>query len=374
MARQFGETWWGQAWLDALEHRALVDPNRLPRGRTYARQGRVFDVELSPGLIRAKVDGSRANPYVSQLGVRCLTSAQWDRFLNMIIGKASFSAALLSGELPQELGDAILPGEGDLSPDCSCPDWAEPCKHVSALCYVIADLFDADPFAVLQMRGRGRDEVLGEIRRRRAEAMGMVPSEASDLPRGVDPGTSAADAYRREPTPLDRAARLPARPGVLPDLAAVPPAGSGISAEELQSLVSDAARRSFALLSGDGLSGLALGAGADVVRRAQFGNISQISAHTKVPEAELRSAALAWRYGEFAAVTVLRKKWKATDKQLAPGVAALGAGAKKRSNSVTLDTVQLRVDEDGQWWRFGFDEALGWVLNSESSPDPAELV
>ncbi|MBT5756488.1 MAG: hypothetical protein HOI41_16135, partial [Acidimicrobiaceae bacterium] len=71
--RKFGNTWWGKAWLDALEQRALVDPNRLPRGRTYARQDRVREIELSPGELRAHVWGTREDPYTTTLSMRVLT-------------------------------------------------------------------------------------------------------------------------------------------------------------------------------------------------------------------------------------------------------------------------------------------------------------
>ena len=374
MVRKFGDTWWGQAWIEALEERALDDPNRLPRGRTYARGGRVRNVELSPGLVRADVDGTRSEPYVCQLGVRCLSNAEWDDLLDDIVGKASFSAALLSGELPHELGDVVLPDKGDLSPDCSCPDWAEPCKHVAALCYQIADVFDADPFALLLARGRGRDEVLTEIRERRSASLGIARSDSPELPRGADPGQTASRAYRRPLSALDRSPRLPIRPGGLPELAASPPAGSGVTTAELQALVADAARRSFALLSGESDSGLALSAGSDVVRRAQFGDLAQISAHTKVPEPELRSAALAWRHGEAAAVSALRKKWDAPAASLAVGAQALGDDARVRANTVTLENVQLRIDEDGLWWRLELDEELGWLIAGEPADDPNELV
>ena len=75
MARQFGATWWGQAWVHALEERAALDPNRLARGRTYARQDRVARVEVSAGRITALVRGNRVLPYKAtvekQITVTC---------------------------------------------------------------------------------------------------------------------------------------------------------------------------------------------------------------------------------------------------------------------------------------------------------------
>ena len=129
--RQFGTTWWGKAWLDALEQRSLIDPNRLPRGRTYARQDRVRDIELSPGELRAQVSGNQEGPYTTTLSMRVLADSEWDTVLDLAMTKASNVAALLAGQVPKEIGDHVLPDRGDLSPECSCPDWAEPCKHVA---------------------------------------------------------------------------------------------------------------------------------------------------------------------------------------------------------------------------------------------------
>ena len=143
MVRRFGNTWWGKAWLDALEQRALVDPNRLPRGRTYARQDRVMDLELGPGQLRARVLGT--SMYRSSLHLRVLTDSEWDHVLDTVMSRASNAAALLAGEVPPAIGDLVLPDRGDLGPDCSCTDWAEPCKHVAALCYIAAPFEPTPP-------------------------------------------------------------------------------------------------------------------------------------------------------------------------------------------------------------------------------------
>lgn len=372
MARQFGATWWGQAWIDALETGALADPGRLSRGRTYARQGRVRDIEVEPGLIKARVHGTEI--YGAQLGVRQLDSAAWDALIELTMSRAAYSAALLSGEVPHGLGEQLLPKRGDLSTECSCPDWGDPCKHVAALCYLIADMFDVDPFALMLVRGRGRDEVLGEIRSRRAASLGTDVSVGSDLPRGVDPGMSASDAYREEPVPLDRAVVLPREPGTLLRLAAAPPADSGVDEDELRELVSDAANRAHALLSGNGDSGLALGASADVVRRAVKGDLDRISAATKVPRQDLRAAAQAWRHGGGDGLRASRHRWDPEPGQLQPGLDALRDGAKARGNAVSLGGLQLRLDERGVWWRFEADDQLGWVLTAPGSKDPVDLL
>lgn len=372
MARGFGATWWGVAWIDALETGALADPARLSRGRTYARQGRVAEIEVEPGLVKARVKGKGL--YFSQLGVRELDDAGWDELLDTTMSRAAYSAALLSGEVPHGLGEMLLPKRGDLSPDCSCPDWGEPCKHVAALCYLIADMFDSDPFALLLVRGRGRDDILGEIRSRRAAALGVKTSAGSDLPRGADPGCAAAAAYREDQIPMARAMTLPREPGTLLHLAAAPPADSGIDEDELRELVGDAARRAYAVLSGTGTSGLELGANADVVRRAVHGDVDRIAAATKLPTTELAAAAQSWRFGGAAGLRIARHKWDPEPTQLQPGLVALRDGAKARRNTVSLGGLQLRLDEDGTWWRFEADDELGWVLTAPGAQEPADLL
>src|ERR1700736_2703390 len=173
--RTFGGTWWGKAWLDALENRARLDPNRLPRGRTYARTGRVQSVVLEQGQITASVRGSRVLPYAVRVRIRTFSGEEWDRLLAAIAAKAGHAAALLDGELePGIVSDAravgieLLPAAGELQPRCSCPDWADPCKHSAAVCYLVADELDEDPFALLELRGRRRDEVLAALRRLRS--------------------------------------------------------------------------------------------------------------------------------------------------------------------------------------------------------------
>ncbi len=372
--RQFGNTWWGKAWLDALEQRALVDPNRLPRGRTYARQERVQSVELSPGELRASVRGSRPGHYVTSLSLRLLSDKEWDLVLDLAMSKASNIAALLAGEVPPEIGEHVLPDHGDLSPECSCPDWAEPCKHAAALCYIAADMFDADPFALLTMRGRGRDAVLTEVRARRSERLGVDTSALSDQPRGADPTMSASQAFRREPISLDQSPSLASRPGAMVSLAVLPGLDTGIDEQDLVDLVGDAAQRAWAMLAGGASSGLGLTVGADVVRRAASGDIEQIASATGVAVDELRAAVAAWRIGGLAGFDAHRGRPDIDRDAMLVGQNALGDGAKIRGNAVNLGITQLRLDEDGRWWRFVADETLGWVLTDGPADDPVDLL
>ncbi|NEA49628.1 hypothetical protein G3I35_26040, partial [Streptomyces sp. SID10815] len=163
----FAETWWGGAWLTALEEGAL-DAARLARGRRYAERGHVDAITVTPGLVLAYVQGSRPRPYRVQVRVRTLDDADWTRFLDAAADRPGHIAALLDKEMPQTLADCgvpLLPGPGDLEPHCSCPDRGHPCKHAAALCYQTARLLDADPFVLLLLRGRGERELLDALSR-----------------------------------------------------------------------------------------------------------------------------------------------------------------------------------------------------------------
>ena len=209
--RVFGTTWWGKAWTDALQRRARLDANRLPRGRTYARHDRVHDIELSKGEINARVQGSRPEPYTVRVHIRRFSDDEWNVVLDAITARAAHTAALLDGELDpgivedaRAVGVELLPTAGEVVPRCSCPDRAIPCKHSAAVCYLVADELDADPFALLRLRGRSREEILAELRRRRA-----------------------AGASPRPSPPLARArgrSRRPRRRGVVPGAEPPPPA------------------------------------------------------------------------------------------------------------------------------------------------------
>ncbi|WP_399477603.1 SWIM zinc finger family protein, partial [Streptomyces sp. TRM68367] len=166
----FAETWWGNAWVSALEEGAL-DAKRLARGRGYAEQGQVDAITVTPGLLLAYVQGSRPRPYRVQVRLRTLDDADWARFLDAAADRPGHIAALLDKEMPQSLaqcGVPLLPGPGDLDPRCSCPDSGHPCKHAAALCYQTARLLDADPFVLLLLRGRGERDVLDALSRRSA--------------------------------------------------------------------------------------------------------------------------------------------------------------------------------------------------------------
>lgn len=166
-----GEQWWSRRFIEVLESLGLA--SRLSRGRSYARSGQVLALDIGTGHVTATVQGSRPRPYKVRLTVVPLTKPQWAAVEEALAARAVFRARLLAGEMPAEIeevfagcGTPLFPRTArDLEMSCTCPDWEVPCKHLAAVCYVLAEAFDDDPFAMLAWRGKGRDDLLAELRR-----------------------------------------------------------------------------------------------------------------------------------------------------------------------------------------------------------------
>ena len=173
---EIGETWWSRHFIAAL--REVTDPSRLTRGRSYARSGQVMDLRVAPGLVTAGVQGSRPAPYQVRVALPPFTDAEWERAERALAGQALFLAALLAGEMPRDVEDAfreaglsLFPTRADeLSGSCTCPDPLNPCKHIAATLYILAEAFDDDPFLVLAWRGRPRELLLEHLRALRGAA------------------------------------------------------------------------------------------------------------------------------------------------------------------------------------------------------------
>ena len=175
--------WWASRWIAVLESLGIA--SRLDRGRRYARSGRVLRLDLEPGRVEALVQGSRYEPYRVRLRMKKLTERQWQKATEALASQALFAAKLLAGEMPENIEEAFVAvgltlfpsSQRDLQSNCSCPDAANPCKHIAAVHFLLADQFDQDPFLLMKLRGRGRDLLLKDLRSRRAaEATGSSPA------------------------------------------------------------------------------------------------------------------------------------------------------------------------------------------------------
>ena len=165
MRSDFGKTWWGKAWVHALEHLGRHYANRLPRGRGYARGGHVLSVGVSDdGIIRAFVQGTRRTPYSVVIKLRNLTPEERAALSREVRENPFMLAELLSGSLPEGLGPLILPSrEEEFETQCSCPDWANPCKHIASVLYILANEIDKDPFILFRVRGIDPEDFKREI-------------------------------------------------------------------------------------------------------------------------------------------------------------------------------------------------------------------
>lgn len=250
--KKSGATWWGRRWIEALERMSHGYSNRLARGRSYARAGRTHDLIVKAGRVSAKVTGSRPTPYTVTIALTTLADTVWDKAIAAMASQAQFSAELLAGEMPREIDSvfkqtraSLFPlKEADLVTKCTCPDWANPCKHVAATHYVLGEALDRDPFLLFELRGRTRAQVLDALRAARA-----TEGEERLLRGAKRPAASAAEMatvvlgklglsdYERLRAPLPVLCltfeAAPIAGGLLRQLGRPPSWGCEISADEL---------------------------------------------------------------------------------------------------------------------------------------------
>lgn len=249
--RGFAQTWWGQAWLKALEDAAL-DSEQVRTGRRLARVGAVGAVSVRPGRITAVVQDRDRTAHRADVLLQQLSEDQWDRFLDMAVERAGHIAALLDREMPPHLvedaataGVELLPGLGDLEPECDCDAW-DHCGHTAALCYQMARLLDQDPFVLLLMRGRAERELLDELQVR------SVPrAEATPMRDEPYEGVDAAEAYAAADIlpPLPAAPVLPGEPGQPPSLDTEAGPAPGVDPTALAFLATQTSREAHRLLA-----------------------------------------------------------------------------------------------------------------------------
>lgn len=264
MTRRFGKTWWSRRWIGALEDLGASWRTRLPRGRTYARQARVSLQRVEPGRVTAAVQGTRVRPYVVELRLPTFDDPTWARVVGALAGRVRHAAALLDGAMPEDVdevladcGVSLFPGPGELRTRCTCPDVANPCKHVAAVHYVLADAFDTDPFLLPALRGRDRAALLADLRAARAAADGATgPTSATPAP-DLDDGVDWHELEARTLTVArGRYGSIPLHPAPPKDPAAVlrrlgpPPGGDAAAGPALYAAVAAAADRAWDLLVG----------------------------------------------------------------------------------------------------------------------------
>jgi uncharacterized Zn finger protein len=174
---QFSRTWWGKRFIQALEE--FTDSARLGRGRSYASGGKILEYKIDKNTITAKVRGS-INPYFgvykepkynTTIEITPIAKTSWSKAIKSLSSKASFVSKLLMNEVPDniesafsDLGLHLLPySKKDFKTSCSCPDYANPCKHIAGVYYLVASQLDRNPFLLFELRGLSKDELQAEL-------------------------------------------------------------------------------------------------------------------------------------------------------------------------------------------------------------------
>ncbi len=180
-------TFWGKAWCDNLE--AYSDfANRLPRGRTYVRNGSVIDLQIEPGKVKARVMGSRL--YQVEIDIAAVPRAHWESLAKECTGSIASLVELLQGKLSKAVMQRIcqpkaglFPAPKDIEFDCSCPDWATMCKHVAAVLYGVGARLDGQPELLFALRQVDAGDLVAQasalpVATKRAQPNGKVLDDA----------------------------------------------------------------------------------------------------------------------------------------------------------------------------------------------------
>jgi uncharacterized Zn finger protein len=181
--RAIASTFWGKAWCQNLESYSDYD-SRLPRGRSYARNGSVIDLQIRRGIVAAMVSGTSV--YNIEIKIDALDKTVWDKLKRECAGKVGSLMDLLRGKLSGPVMEVITRKDGGLFPkpkeihlDCSCPDWADMCKHVAATLYGVGARLDESPELLFALRGVDHLELIAETTQNLAADL-AAPADGAD--------------------------------------------------------------------------------------------------------------------------------------------------------------------------------------------------
>jgi uncharacterized Zn finger protein len=206
------QPWWVEQWMELINGYRFK--KRLERAWAYAREGNVLSIRFEGRRVHARVQGSGEDPYKVKLWLDVLSDDDWGYVLEALGQKARWSAQLLAGVMPQDIERAFAASGRRLFPfklqevrsECTCPDKINPCKHVSAVYYLMGERFSEDPFVLFQLRGRTRAQLLSDlaVQRRALLAKKALEAKAAKAARTGDgeahqPLSSSEGLYN--PTP-----------------------------------------------------------------------------------------------------------------------------------------------------------------------------
>ncbi len=231
--RKIANTFWGKAWCDNLESYSDYE-NRLPRGRAYVRNGSVLDLKIEKGIIRARVQGSRL--YSGEIKIKPIETSAWNRIKDECAGKIDSLVELLRGRLSDSVMSVITRQNGGLFPkpseitlNCSCPDWADLCKHLASALYGVGARLDRRPELLFLLRGvdaaelvagaaygaiaagQGESTLEGDL----SEVFGIeiaggapAPEDATPKPKKTSPRSRGVVPAKKAVAPKKKAAKI----------------------------------------------------------------------------------------------------------------------------------------------------------------------
>ncbi|MBF2017028.1 MAG: SWIM zinc finger family protein [Rivularia sp. T60_A2020_040] len=189
---QASREWWSQKWLELLDSYRFK--KRLERARNYARQGNILSIKFENAKVLADVQGSEPEPYNVSLALDSFSDEEWGFIVESMSQKSIFAAKLLAGEMPQNIEEVFTANGLSLFPftlsevhsKCSCPDKANPCKHIGAIYYQLADRFSEDPFVLFQLRGRTKQQIISDLRKLRSAKVADTKVEISEIEESIN--------------------------------------------------------------------------------------------------------------------------------------------------------------------------------------------
>jgi len=185
---QAKQTWWSQRFIEVLESFRLG--SRLARGKAYAQESKVLKLSISSGIVTSSVQGSRKAHYKIAIRLNPLSDNAWRQVMQNMTRKAIYTVELLQDKMPRDIEEVFQSAKTSLFPasleeldsSCDCPDWSNPCKHIAATYYVLAQHFDLDPFLIFVWRGRLKTQILEQLRaywrqgKPKVQALGARPA------------------------------------------------------------------------------------------------------------------------------------------------------------------------------------------------------
>jgi len=203
------QPWWVEQWMELINGYRFK--KRLERAWEYARSGNVLSIRFEGRRVHARVQGSGEDPYKVKLWLDVLSDDDWGYVLEALGQKARWSAQLLAGVMPQDIERAFAASGRRLFPfklqevrsECTCPDKINPCKHVSAVYYLMGERFSEDPFVLFQLRGRTRAQLLSDLAVKRRALLAKKAKEAKEAaPAGALPQPAAEGSFNPAPAAI----------------------------------------------------------------------------------------------------------------------------------------------------------------------------